>query len=238
MSKVYQGNNPPNVFEVRNQAGLEEWDEYVNYLPPRQAVILPLDIDLRKGRLFRARMSKSAFEKFYAEFGSDIPEFLRATQGTFPTMTNFPNIDEVVTDYLKGLPFKDDDDQSDIPITPLDVITNRPTYFLFRIAKADKLKPESKFLKWRFSKDKQITIHNDGLGPFRNVLPICTLDNDEYGGKALLVYNRHRCNPPTMKYDLHITIHQKGLDANSNWVDAKTPIIIDPGFGNNGTRVP
>jgi len=229
MSKVYQ---------VHNQAGLEEWDKYINHLPSRQAVILPMDIDLRTGRLFRARITKSAFEKFYTKFGSDIPDFMRADQGKYPTMTNFPNIDEVVADYLNGLPFKDDDDQSDLPITPLDVITNRPTYFLFRIAKADKLKPESKFLKWRFSKDKQITCHNDGLGPFRNVLPICTLDNDEHGGKALLVYNRHRCNPPTMKYDLHITIHQKGLDANSNWVDAKTPIIIDPGLGNGGPNVP
>ena len=238
MSKVYQGNNPPNVFEVRNQAGLEEWDEYVNYLPPRQAVILPLDIDLRKGRLFRARMTKSAFEKFYAEFGSDIPEFLRDTQGTFPTMTNFPNIDEVVTDYLDGLPFKDDGDQSDLAITPLDIITNRPTYFLFRISRRDRERPASKYAKWRFSNDKQITCHNDGLGPLRNVLPICTLDNDEYGGKALLAYNRHRSNPPTMKYDLHITIHQKVKDRDSNTVVASTPIIIDPGLGNGGYGIP
>lgn len=216
--------------QVQNQRALKKWDTYVNGLPNRQAALLPLDVDIVDGKIYRKMVSGAAVAKLHTAQKRNIPDFLRSFPDMTPTMTDFPNIDKVIQHYVDNI---NDGFQTPAEITPLDIETNRPTYFLFRLSRKDKKAPPSKYLKWRFSEDKQITCHNDGMGPFRNVLPICTLD----GGKILLAYNRHRCNPPTMKFDLHITIEQK-VYLDGKLTLAKTPIIIDPGLGNNGYGIP
>lgn len=227
--------NPPEV--IRNQAELENWDKYVNKLPGREAALLPLNISIDKtGRMFRSLIKASVVQSFYKKNRPHIPPFINAHNSRTPTMTHFPKLDMVVKDYIDSGYFKDGS-QSQRGLNPLDINTNRPTYMLFRLAKRDLTRNDETFVKWRFSEDKQITCHNDGLGPYRNVLPICTLDN----GKALLALNRHRCNPPTMKFDLHVTIHQKGnigTKKKPKWIDVSTPIIIDPGLGNKGSGLP
>jgi len=216
--------------QVSNQAAFKKWDAYVNKLPNRQATLLPMDVDIKQGKIYRKLITGAGVKKFYASHKNHIPDFMRAYPDMIPTMVDFPNIDEVFKHYIDNI---NDGSQTPAELTPLDIETNRPTYFLFRLARKDIKAPPSKYLKWRFSEDKQITCHNDGLGPFLNILPICTLDD----GKALLAYNRHRSNPPTMKYDLHVTIEQK-VKIDGRNVIAKTPIIIDPGTGNKGHGVP
>jgi len=229
--------------KVENQRAFRKWDAYVNnfkLMPNRQAVLLPMDIDIRDGRIYRQRMTGKAVKTYFnAARKKMIPDYMRAftcatptsTECLMPTMVDFPNIDRVIQHYVDNI---NDGTQAGGGLTPLDIETNRPTYMLFRIDHKDVKSPPTKYKKWRFSENKQITCHNDGVGPFLNVLPICTFDD----GKALLVYNRHRSNPPTMKYDLHITIEQKVKDSNGKWMIAKTPIIIDPGLGNNGGDLP
>jgi len=223
--------------DVHNQYALKDWDEYVNQLGPRIAALLPLDIDIKDGKVYRARMLSKAVNNFFQAHNSDFPDYLRDRTSTKPTMTEFPNIDKVFKKYVRELAVVDGQQGPDPDTTPLDIITNRPTYMLFRILRDDvdtPTTPDEDYVKWRFSVDKQITCHNDGLGPLRNILPICTLDD----GRALLVYNRHRSDPPTIKYDLHLTIHEKVQDHSGTWIDAKTPIIIDPGLGNRGHGIP
>ena len=221
--------------KVTNQRALEDWDNYVNdfrNMPNRQAALLPLDINIESGRITRKLILASAVKRLYAKHKKYIPEYMRSYSEMTPTMTEFPNIDKVVDHYVNNI---NDGSHSGGGLTPLDIETNRPTYMLFRINRSDVKSPPSKFLQWRFSENKQITCHNDGLGPFLNLLPICTLDND----KILLAYNRHRSNHPALKFDLHVTLHQKvRIGRSRNWVDAKTPIIIDPGLGNSGGFVP
>ena len=229
---------PMKPVRVKNYGELINWDKYVNNLPGRQAALLPLNVDIDKsGKIVRSLMNDPAVRSFYIKNKKHIPCIFSAHGHTTPTMTDFPNLDMVVDDYLNSGYFKSKGQQSLGQPTPLDINTNRPTYVLFRLSKRDNTRSNNSFVKWRFSEDKQITCHNDGLGPMRNLLPICTLDD----GKALLALNRHRCNPPTMKFDLHVTIHQKaniGTPSKPKWIDASTPIIIDPGLGNKGGRLP
>jgi len=223
--------------KVKNQAALEDWDNYVNdfkIMPDRQAAFLPLNVDIEDGKISRELILASSMEVYYPKIKNDIPDYMRSYSEMTPTMTEFPNIDKVVQHYIDNI---NDGSHSGGALTPLDIETNRPTYILFRLSRKDNTAKGNQFLKWRFSEDKQITCHNDGVGPFRNVLPICTLDD----GKVLLAYNRHRSDPSTMKYDLHVTIHQKanlGTKKKAKWVDVKTPIIIDPGLGNGGHGLP
>ena len=230
---------PKKPERVKNYGELINWDKYVNNLPSRQAALLPLNVDIDKtGKVVRSLMKASVVKSFYNNHKKHIPCIFRTHTDTTPTMTDFPNLDKVVDKYLNVMGSNKKSGQQSLgQSTPLDIHTNRPTYMLFRLSKRDRVKPESAFVKWRFSEDKQITCHNDGLGPMRNVLPICTLDD----GKALLALNRHRSNPPTMKFDLHVTIHQKaniGTPSKPKWIDASTPIIIDPVLGNSGSGLP
>jgi len=216
--------------QVNNQAAMQKWDDYVNKLPNRQAALLPMDIDIKQGKIYRKLITATGVKRFFAAHKKDIPDYMRAYPKMTPTMVDFPNIDEVFKHYIGNIK---SGGQTPATLNPLDIETNRPTYFLFRLSRKDVNAPTSKYVKWRFTADKQITCHNDGLGPFLNLLPICTLDD----GKTLLAYNRHRCNPPNLKFDLHVTIEQKVKDGRQT-VIAKTPIIIDPGLGNGGASIP
>lgn len=211
------------VHKVKNQPYLKLWDDYVNKLPYRQAALLPLNVDIRKGKLFRERIRSQHVKKFYHtdKHKNCIPDYMR-NQPDY-----FPNIDDVVDHYIKHFA-KPDGGQAPGDLNPLDIETNRPTYMLFTLPKR-----RDKKVTWRFSEDVQISCENDGLGPFRNVLPICTLDD----GRTLLVLNRHRSNHPNLKFNLHVTIFEKGRQNGKN-VEFKTPIIIDPGLGNNGSGLP
>ena len=216
--------------KVTNQKALELWDKYVNKQPNRQAALLPLDIDLVSGRITRSLITAAGVKRFHAAHKGEIPDFMRAFPDMTPTMVDFPNVDEVFQHYVDNIK---DGRHNAGDITPLDINTNRPTYFLFRLSRSDVKSPPKKYVKWRFTEDKQITCHNDSEGPFQNLFPICTLND----GKALLAYNRHRSNPMSMKFDLHVTIEQKAK-LNGKNVITKTPIIIDPGLGNNGSDFP
>lgn len=210
-----------NVYQVSNQDHLELWDDFVNKLPARKAALLPLYVDIRDGMIYRNRIPSQDIKTFYKTHKGDIPDYMR-TQEEF-----FPNIDKVFKEYIEHFDGPDGGQAPD-DLNPLDIITNRPTYFLFTLP--EQFDPE---VVWRFSEGVQISCHNDGVGPFRNVLPICTLDDR----KSLLVLNRHRSNHPDLKFNLHVTISQT-VQKDCKDFEAKTPIIIDPGLGNNGPDIP
>lgn len=212
MSKVHQ---------VKNQPYLKNWDKYVNKMPCRQAALLPLYVDIDEHKIYRKRITSQEVDAFYAAHSNEIPDYMR-TQPDY-----FPNIDDVVDHYVNAF-HQFDGGQGPKDLNPLDINTNRPTYMLFTLTERG-----YKNVVWRFSEDEQITCINDGLGPFRNLLPICTLND----GKSLLALNRHRSNHPNLKFNLHVTISQKErIDRKNVWL--KTPIIIDPGLGNDGHGVP
>jgi hypothetical protein len=219
MSKVHQ---------IKNQDYLQIWDDYVNdktstKMPARKPALLPLYVDIRRGGLYRDRITSKDVDKFYNKDGykNDIPDYMR-TQPDY-----FPNIDDVFDEYIKHFSGPDGGEAPD-PLNPLDIMTNRPTYMLFTLPEH-----KNKNVTWRFTKEKEFSCINDGVGPFRNMLRICTL-NDR---KSLLMLNRHRSNPEGFKYNLHVTITQT-VKFGGKKVEVNTPIIIDPGTGNEGHGIP
>lgn len=215
------------LIKIKNQDYLSLWDEYVNdehekiRMPARKPALLPIYVDIRKGKLFRTRILSQHVDKFYQDHKHEIPDYMR----TEPDY--FPNIDSVFEEYVAAFAGPDGG-QTPGDLNPLDIITNRPTYMLFSLARRDKSD-----VKWRFTEGCPYSCSNDGVGPFRNILPICTLDD----GKSLLVYNRHRSDHQDFKFNLHVTIHQN-IRVDGKDVAVTTPIIIDPGGKNNGHGVP
>lgn len=215
MSKIHQ---------VKNQDFLEIWDDYVNDktktpMPARKAALLPLYVSIKNGAIIRERITSQKVKSFYNKYKNKIPDYMR-------TQTHlFPNIDDVVKEYIDHFNGPDKG-EGPAPLNPLDIATNRPTYMLYILPK-----PKAKDVVWQFSDGVQFSCENDGVGPFRNFLPICTLNND----RALLVLNRHCSNHPDLKFNLHVTISQM-VKKDGKKIEVKTPIIIDPGGDNPGSR--
>lgn len=216
------------IHEVNNQDYLKIWDDYINNktktpMPHLKAALLPLYVSIRKGAMYRARMTSQKVKEFYHTDGhkSEVPEYMRNKPH------HFPNIDDVVQEYIDHFDGPDGG-QSPDPLNPLDIETNRPTYMLYVLPQ-----PKNKNVTWRFSEGVQFSCEHDGVGPFRNFLQICTLNDD----KALLVLNRHRSNHPKLKFNLHVTISQK-VKIGGKDIEVRTPIIIDPGGKNPGSGPP
>jgi len=218
------------IIKVKNQKYLKDWDEFVNNqlkgfpMPARKSALLPIYVDIRQGKLYRSRILSQDVKSFYAAHKNEIPDYMR----TEPDY--FPNIDTVFDEYVAALAGPDGG-QAPGDLNPLDIVTNRPTYHLFTLAREDVSGFDG--VKWRFTENEPYSCINDGIGPFRNILPICTLND----GKSLLIYNRHRSNHPEFKYNLHVTIHQT-IRHNKKNVEVKTPIIIDPNGTNEGASFP
>ena len=166
---------------------------------------------MENGKIIRERMKAPDVKVLYAKGRKDIPE----DWFKFPKL--LPNPDKVVSDYLKY--FRSDKNESPILETPLDINVERPVLLLFGFYHRN----------WRFTKKSAYRIHNDSRDHTQNFFKVSTL----YGNRGLMLHNRHYSNPKGMKLDLCVDVNQT-----EGGRSLTTPIIIDPGAGNNNSIFP
>ena len=192
---------------AKNQEYLKSWDDYqaergvdrYGYTP----ILLPIHIDINeKGEIARHRMTAGDVKKLYKASRREFPAWM--TKAHFACA----NPGDVFKDYVEYFsPI--DGVEGPRPASPLDLTVNRPVWNLFNLPRKN----------WKFSKNKQYSVENDPDDMMRNFEKICTLDNNN----AVLISNRCRSNPKSLKYNLHITISQR--EARRLY---RTDIIIDP----------
>jgi len=195
-----------------NQEYLKSWDDYQNSKKKRGPIFLPLSIDIDDGVFVRDRIRAPAVKKLYKACRSEVPSYMLKNEPVIP------NPETAIKDYLNY--FGPIDGVEGPPVeTPFDLQICQPTFILFHLPRPN----------WKFTKDCQYSVANDPDDMGRNFVKICTMDNMN----GLLLLNQHRSNPKGLKFNLHVTIKQK-----IGRKTYETPIIIDPGTGNNGAGIP
>lgn len=208
-----------------NQKYLHKWEDYINGLPKGETGLLPLWIDLDGPKIVRKIISKKDVARLYRRFkkNQDLPGYIIGN----PAVDGLPNATSVFKNYIANYGGTETPKKS---LNPLDAYTNRPILILYMIQHKETTKS-----KFRFSKDIQYSCDNDADDLTRNLFKVCTVDNDPtHGAKGLIMYDACRSNIPDLKYNLHVTIMQKVKNNRNKDEWAETPIIIDPGVGNNG----
>jgi len=218
----------PRRTQVKNQKYLKKWTDYINNLPQGQAALLPLIVDLKNYKITRNLMNGCDVKPYFDNHHADIPSYISQLPMPHPSVV----ADNYHAHFCKrgggGV-----ESRPNNKATPLDIVTNGPTFFLFKLGVRDK-----KDVWWRFTPEMPFSTVNDPTDLTRNCEIIGLMDE----GRSLLVYNRCRSNIADLKYNLHITIYEpivdeagkpiKGPNGETNY---ETDIIIDPGIGNSGS---
>jgi len=210
-----------------NQKYLHKWEDYMNSLPKGETALLPLWIDIKGPNIARRVMGKNDVARYYRKFkrNNEIPGYMLGT----PKVPGIPNANDVFASFINNYGGTETAKKKKY-LNPLDVHTDRPLLIFYMIEFKDTVKN-----KFRFSQDIQYSCENDADDMTRNLFKVCTVDNDPtLGAKGLIMYDACRSNIPDLKYNLHVTIMQTVKNARGKNELAKTPIIIDPGLGNNG----
>ena len=200
-----------------NQKYLKSWDIFQEEHPSKGPILLPISLSIEDGKIERKRIKAGRIAKMKPKLLEDFESHCKMMHDFVPGCYHKDDFETMLDDYIQA--FDSDNNQSDMPPSPLDFKIKRPVWFMF------KLKREN----WFFSRYRQYSMENDRDDMGRNVEKICTLDD----GHILLLANHYRTGAPGLKYNLHVTIAQMvGKDAKF------TDIIIDPGMDNDDQEAP
>jgi len=195
-----------------NQDYLQEWDEYQRDSKRTLPILLPISVNMKKGQIVRHRITAKKLSGLQKQLMTEFKAHCTSPPGELAQKYMAKHFEDMLDDYIDF--FEDDFDEGPVPPTPLDLKINRPVRSLYHLARKS----------WTFTEERQFSTENDRDDFGRNFEKITTFDNYNY----LLLANHCRSTPKGLKFNLHITITQT-----ENKQTFKTPIIIDPGAGND-----